>query len=269
MLLLVIRFKSQILLQKSQKHNIFMQYQYLYHKLLSIAQLAFCWLCIGCSSDNIQVEAPKQTGVLCLHMSSDKDYIKVDTRTIQPLTDWTGFTFTIDDGNGPQPIDFVDGEVIIEAGTYTLSATNADAAGQGYSAPLYSGDTKFTLNPGERKDVTLNLGAPKNAKVTVAFDPSFSGMYTLESLILTDINNHSVPLSSPDYEAYFPAENTTLTYTLKANAIKDTHVQDIHSASGEITISAGCHTVITLKVNPIDSSLIVIKSGDPYKGEFQ
>ena len=239
------------------------------NKLLFIAQLTFCWLCIGCSSDYIQVEAPTQKGVLCLRMSSDDGYINIDTRAVQTLTDLSGYTFTIDNGNGPVPVNFVDGEVIMEAGTYTLAATNAEAANHGYSAPLYTGCTSFTLYPAERKEVVLDLGAPKNSKVTVAFDPSFSAMYSLEYLILTDINNYSETLSSLDDEAYFPAEITTLTYKMKANAIKDTHVQDIPSVSGEISISAGCHTVITLKVNPIDSNLIVIKSGEPHKGEFQ
>ncbi len=241
----------------------------LHYKILFIAQLTFCWLCIGCSSDYIQVEASKQKGVLRLHMSSNKEYINIDTRAASALTDWTGFTLTLDNGSGPMPLDIVDGEAIIEAGTYTLTATNAEAANHGYSAPLYTGCTSFTLYPAERKEVVLDLGAPKNSKVTVAFDPSFSAMYTLEYLILTDINNYSETLSSLDDEAYFPAENTTLTYTMKANAIKDTHVQDIPSVSGEISISAGCHTVITLKVNPIDSNLIVIKSGEPHEGEFQ
>jgi hypothetical protein len=205
-------------------------------------------------------------------MSSDDGYINIDTRAVQPLTDLSGYTFTIDNGNGPVPVNFVDGEVIMEAGTYTLAATNADAVNGGYSAPLYSGDTKFTLYPGERKEVTLDLGTPKNSKVTVTFDSSFLDLYDLESLTLTDTKGKSDILSSIDDVAYFPVDVTSatqLTYTLVANAKKDSHVQDITSATGTIAISAGTHTPITLKINPIDPNLVIIGTGTEYDGVFQ
>ena len=242
------------------------------NKLLFIAQLTFCWLCIGCSSDYIQVEAPIQKGVLCLRMSSDDGYINIDTRAVQPLTDLSGYTFTIDNGNGPVPVNFVDGEVIMEAGTYTLAATNADAVNGGYSAPLYSGDTKFTLYPGERKEVTLDLGTPKNSKVTVTFDSSFLDLYDLESLTLTDTKDKSDILSSTDDVAYFPVDVTSatnLTYTLVADAKSGSHVQDITSATGTISVETGKHTTITLKVNPIDPNLIIIETGADHSGEFE
>ena len=124
------------------------------HTLLILAWLAIGQLCTGCSAEDIAGEAPSEMGVLCLQMSSGEDFVQVETREVQTLTDdFTGYTFKLND----EPISFTDGEATIPAGTYTLSATNAGAVDGGYKGALYEGSTEFTLNAGEQKDVALNL----------------------------------------------------------------------------------------------------------------
>ena len=245
------------------------KFQNIFHIL---AVLAFGMLGIGCSSEDTQVEAPKLMGVLHLNMSSDEVYIHAGTRAVQTLKDWSGFQFTLDNGTTSTPLVFADGKAVIEAGTYTLSATNAASVDNGYSGALYSGAETFSINAGEQKEVTLDLGTPKNSKVTVAFDSSFLDLYDLESLTLTDTKDKSDILSSIDDVAYFPVDVTAatqLTYNLVEDAKAGSHVQDITSATGTIAISAGTHTPITLKINPIDDSLVMIVTGTEYNGEFQ
>lgn len=234
------------------------------HTLLILAWLAIGQLCTGCSAEDIVGEAPSEMGVLCLQMSSDEDFVQVETRAVRALTDFTGYKFTL---NG-QEISFTDGKAIIPAGSYTLSATNASAVKGGYSGPLYEGATKFTLNAGEQKDVALNLGSPKNAKVTIELSKEFKGLYTFVNLTLTD-GTRSNTITPTEQVAYFPATNTTLGYTLVANAKQDSHVQDITGAKGTVTIAPGKHTTLTLVVNPIDPNLVTIDTGTPYNGEFQ
>lgn len=229
-----------------------------------LAWLAISQLCVGCSTEDIQVEVPDTKGTICLRMSSNEVYVQTNTRTTEPLKDFNGFTFTLND----KPIDLINGQVVVEAGTYTLSATNANAVDNGYSAPLYSGDTTFVLYPGERKNVTLDLGTPKNAMVSIVLSEEFSAMYELTGMQITD-GTKSATLTSSNSKAYFPAIKTTLNYTIEANAKSGSHVQDIISATGTITIEPGTHTPVILKLNPIDSNLIIIESGDAYSGEFQ
>jgi hypothetical protein len=233
------------------------------HTLLILAWLAIGQLCTGCSAEDIAGEAPSEMGVLCLQMSSDEDFVQVETRAVQ-----TGYTFTLSNG---QEISFTDGKAIIPAGTYTLSATNANAKAVdgGYGGPLYSGSSdEFTVTAGEQKAVTLTLGKPKNSKVTVSSSSAFAEKYVLESLTLND-GTRNVSISSVGQETYFPASVTQLTYTLVANAKSGSHVQDITSATGTIAISAGTHTPITLKINPIDPNLVIIGTGENHNGEFQ
>lgn len=234
------------------------------HTLLIFAWLAIGQLCTGCSAEDIAGEAPSEMGVLCLQMSSDDDFVQVETRAEQT----TGYTFTLSNG---QELSLTNGKAIIPAGTYTLSATNAGAVHDGYGGPLYSGSSdEFTLSAGEQKEVVLNLGSPKNAKVTIELSKEFNvnGLYTFVSLTLTD-GTGSNTITPDEPVAYFPATNTTLSYTLVANANKNSHVQDITGASGTVTIAPGTHTTLTLDVNPIDPNLVTIVTGDPYNGEFQ
>ena len=226
--------------------------------------------CTSCDNDFTQVEAPKTTGVLRLQMSSNQHYIDIETRASVPLTSWDGYTITLKQGNESVAATFDNGVAILEAGTYSLSATNSASVDNGYSGPLYSGSKSVTIEAGKQTDVILDLGKPKNAKVTLALSESeeFLAKYDLSSMTLTDGNGTS-SLTPSNTTAYFPTTASNLTYTLVANAKKDSHVQDITSATGTIAISAGTHTPITLKINPIDPNLVMIVTGGNHNGEFQ
>ena len=213
----------------------------------------------------MQMEAPNNKGVLRLQMSSNQHYIDIETRATLSSEELAKYTFTLNTG---QELDFTNGEVIIEAGTYTLSATNADAVDGGYTAPMYSGSIDFTLNAGESKALALDLGMPKNAMVTVALSDEFSAKYDLSLMTLSD-GTKSTTLTADNTIAYFPATATTISYTLVANAKAGSHVQDITNAKGTITIAAGTHTPVTLKLNPIDPNLIRIETGGTHDDVFE
>lgn len=216
--------------------------------------------CTSCDNDFMQMEAPNNKGVLRLQMSSNQHYIDIETRATLSQNELANYKFTLNTG---QELDFTNGSAILEAGSYTLSATNATEQYTAYSGPIYSGSVNFTLSAGEQKTVTLDLGKPKNAKVTLVADKSFNDLYTISSFKIGNVE-----LNTTD-EFYFPVTGTPLTYNLVANAKKGSHVQDITSATGTIAISAGTHTPITLKINPIDPNLVIIGTGGNHNGEFQ
>lgn len=236
--------------------------------LCLLAVLAVGMLGTGCSTEDSQVEVPEPMGILCLNMSSDEVYVQAGTRAVQTLTDWSGFQFTLDNGTTSTPLVFTDGKAVIEAGTYTLSATNSASVDNGYSGALYSGEETFSINAGEQKAITLALGKPKNSKVTVSPSSAFAEKYELKSLTLND-GTRDITISSVSEAAYFPAAETQLTYTLVADAKAGSLVQDITSATGSVTIDAGKHTTLNLQINPIDPNLVVIGTDTDYNGEFQ
>ena len=221
------------------------------HTLLILAWLAIGQLCTGCSAEDIAGEAPSEMGVLCLQMSSDEDFVQVETRAVQ-----TGYTFTLSNG---QELSFTDGKAIIPAGTYTLSATNAGAVDGGYTGALYEGSTEFTLNAGEHKTIELDLGKPQNAKITLILTDNFEAAY--ENVGLKKENSDPIQLSVGEH--FFPKGE----YTITANAKSGSGVQEFINNS-TITLEAGTHTTLTLDVNPIDG-YITIKSGEDWGKEFQ
>ena len=174
-----------------------------------LAVLAVGMLGTGCTNSDIAEAAPSNKGVIFLQMSSEPIFVETSTRTSQTLSDLSSYKFTLTNGSETNVVNFVDGKLIIEAGSYTLSATNTDAVEGGYTAPLYGGSTDFTLNAGESKSITLNLGKPKNAMVTLSLSQEFSAKYDLYSMTLTD-GTKSSTLTTSNTTAYFPATATTL-----------------------------------------------------------
>lgn len=226
------------------------------HTLLILAWLAIGQLCTGCSAEDIAGEVPSEMGVLCLQMSSDEDFVQVETRAVQTLTDFTGYTFTLSNG---QELSFNDGEAIIPAGTYTLSATNAGAVDGGYKGALYEGSTEFTLNAGEHKTIELDLGKPQNAKITLILTDNFEAVY--ENVGLKKNSNQLIRLNKGDN--FSPIGE----YTITANAKKGSGVQEFTNNS-TITLSPGTHTKLTLDVNPI-TGYIKIETGGEHNEAFE
>ena len=242
--------------------------------LITSTLLAISQLSMGCSAEDIAVEDSSNKGILCLSLSSGEEFVKVETRAGQTLN---GFALTLKKSG--QEVEFElneSGQAIIEAGTYTLSATNSGAVDGGYGAPLYSGTSEaFTINAGETTNVTLDLGTPKNAKVTINLSEDFKqsaedDAYTYEISNFA-LGGKTLNLTSNTQDFFFPVpEGGELTYILTAAAKQGSHVQDITSATGTVTIAAGTHTTITLSISPIDDKLIIIKNGEaPHTGEFQ
>ena len=222
------------------------------HTLLTLAWLAIGQLCTGCSAEDIAGEAPSEMGVLCLQMSSDEVFI--ETRADNDYV----WAFQITGDNYSNNNVELGKDISIPAGQYTFSATNADAVDGGYNGPLYEGSTEFTLNAGEHKTIELDLGKPKNAKITLILTANFKAAY--ENVGLKK-ENSDIQLSEGEH--FFPKGE----YTITANAKSGSGVQEFIDNS-TITLEAGTHTTLTLDVNPIDG-YITIKSGEDWGKEFQ
>lgn len=226
------------------------------HTRLILAWLAIGQLCTGCSAEDIAGEAPPEMGVLCLQMSSDEVFI--ETRAVNDYV----WAFQITGDNYSNNNVELGEDIIIPAGQYTFSATNAEDEDveNGYGGPLYEGSIKFDLEAGEHKTIELDLGKPKNAKITLILTDNFKAAY--ENVGLKKENSDPILLSEGEH--FFPKGD----YTITANAKSGSGVQEFINNS-TITLEAGTHTTLTLDVNPIDPNLVTIVTGTPYNGEFQ
>ena len=226
------------------------------HTLLILAWLAIGQLCTGCSAEDIAGEAPSEMGVLCLQMSSDEVFI--ETRAENDDYDWA---FQITGDNYSNNNVELGKDIIIPAGQYTFSATNAEDKDveNGYRGPLYEGSIIFDLEAGEHKTIELDLGKPQNAKITLILTDNFEAVY--ENVGLKKNSNQLIRLYKGDN--FSPIGE----YTITANAKSGSGVQEFINNS-TITLEAGTHTTLTLDVNPI-TGYIKIETGGEHNGVFE
>ena len=230
----------------------------------------------SCRQDDTltQIEERNVKGRIVLSLS-DIEVFTSDAETRAALDDYSGFVFSL---NGTtvegetvrdRVITFTDNAAIIDAGTYSLSANNDAASVTGKGCANYSGTTteNFTLTVGGSTTVSISMGAPKNARVTLEQAESFSKKYNNVRVTLT-AGGRSVDLGNAagcEAEAFFPAG--TIDYTITAEARSGSHVTDISSASGTVTLTAGKHHVISLTASPVTGEIIPLIEGT-HTGEF-
>lgn len=264
----------------------------------SIALLLFL---VSCSTDtDFRPEPETETkGRIVLTLGGDDLFLDLETRATHDLTDIAGYVFTLT-GTSAEGEAVAGREVtltrigqtntfmgIVEAGTYYLTADNyADAAS---SKPYYSGKSDdFTVAAATTKEVSIALGTPKNAAVTYLLDDSFTALYNNPTIAIKDGSTTLATLTAPApnatsltnavycHVASTPATQTvysssttrTLSFALSASALSDSHVTDIADIPGNITITSGRHTTLTLTADPVTGQVIPIIGGDDYEETF-
>lgn len=202
-------------------------------------------------------------------------YTELETRAETTVADLSKYVFTISGTtiSGASVTDLAltvaeDGTAQVNAGTYTLTANNRDYANSGNGNPWYNGTSAaFSINVNETKAVSIALGKPKNARLIMAVDDSFTALYESPVLTLSD-GARSVTLTSTEEDCHFiiPASGA-LAYTITAEAKAGSHATDMPQSTGYVEVQAGYNTTITLKANPASGVIIPVVEGE-HNGEF-
>lgn len=249
-------------------HNSFRLLLLLFSLLLTVT---------GCQQHNdpFPGESEVRKGRIVLALSDIEVYTSdVQTRAITTLDDFAGYVFTLNgetiEGETVQNkvISFTGNVAIIEAGTYSLSVNNNTSSLINNGCPNYSGTTEedFTLDIGGTANVTISMGTPKNAKITLAYSEEFASKYNNICVTFTS-GSRSVKLGQTEgcyTEAYFP--EGSVNYTITAFAKENTHITDVN-AIGSLTLSSGKHSVLTLEIDPVTGEIIPFGEGT-HNGEF-
>ena len=234
------------------------------------------WVFFSCQSEKLSPDTSYAKGRILFSMPTAEPFIEEGTRAT--LTDLTGYTFTLSgkDTEGKtinRVITFKDNSCIIPAGTYTLTADNDSAAVSGLGAPYYNGTSaEFRLEAGGTETVpTIEMGKPKNTRIDLTLDKSFTDLYDLQSLSLTlSDGSRTISLDANHRQGYMMVpETNTLAYTIKAKAKSGSHVTDLpaEGLTKTLTVTAGYAYPINLTAQAIEDMMIGIGEGS-HNGEF-
>lgn len=232
---------------------------------------------MGCTGNSLTEEIPNDgKGTIVLTLSSlNEEY--AETRA--ELTDISGYIFTLTEENGNKTqLSFNKEEgknsFIASAfsGTYTLTAENTsrEASETGNGQPYYTGTSaQFTIETGNTINTSIAMGRPQNAKISFSIDSSFSDLYDLKKITLSTTTRTIELLNTDNLEVFFFPEDGTLSYTIQAEAKKNSHVQEMPASGiqGTLSIEAGKYYPITLLANPATGIIIPIGEND-WDGEF-
>lgn len=240
------------------------------HSLLATTLLIASTL-VACQNENISdIDDNATTGRIVLSLQDVEVFTEVTTRAEQTgnVADYTYTINKLDADNNivsSTPITFDNNNsAIVAADKYSLTATSTTAQD---AAPYYEGTSReFELGIGGTQDVTINLGAPKNAAIAVTFDASFTNLY--ENYSVT-IGNHSVSNASAPSSTTLYTMPGTITYTIKGKAIAGTHVSDIPEAgiTGTLTVEAGTSYPLNITAQTISDIMIGFGDGT-HTGSF-
>ena len=232
------------------------------------------WVFFSCQSEKLSPDTSYAKGRILFSMPTAEPFIEEGTRAT--LTDLTGYTFTLSgkDTEGKtinRVITFKDNSCIIPAGTYTLTADNMTAAVYDLGEPYYNGTSaSFSLKAGSTLTVpTIEMGKPKNTRIDLTLDKSFTDLYVLQSLTLSD-DSRTISLDSINLKGFMMVpENYTLTYTIKATAKSGSHVTDLpaEGLTKTLTVKAGYAYPIHLTAQAIEDMRIEIGNGS-HEGKF-
>ena len=231
----------------------------------------------GCLNEDVQPQTEQRVKGRIVLSTEIEGYTDVETRSVQSLTNYTGYTYTlaststlVDGSTFNQTGNLSDlmsaASLELVAGNYRLTVTNESATQTGIGFPIYSGYQEFTLHVDATETVSIFMGKPKNAKVTIILDndndntakDTFAELY--EDAQFT-IGSRTINLATgaAGTIAYFPAGSVS--YTISASAQSGSHVTDIAGATGSISLTAGCAHTITLSANSVTGEIIPVVSG--------
>lgn len=246
-------------------------------KILTFALLLLLPLLTGCLNEDTQPQ-PEQgvKGRIVLSLVGMEGYVDAQTRATQTLTNYDGYTYTLTgtsliDGHTFSPVNGNLGDLMdvasleLEAGIYRLTVSNESVTQTGVGFPTYSGYQDFTLHVDDVVNVSIYMGKPSNAKLTIVQDGTFSLKYGNAVFTIGGRTINLLPEVAGTI-AYFPT-GQNVSYTIAAAAKSGSHVTDISGVTGSITVEAGKAYTLTLNADPVTGILIPVVSGT-HTGEF-
>lgn len=212
----------------------------------------------ACHSEKMETGATDVTGQLSLASMKMEVDLKVDTVYPQSRAgvDVSNFLLTIKNSQGEQVEQYTYSEmpeiISLPVGTYTVVASSAEAATNGFDVPFYTGSTEqFTIKENELTEVSALTCRLANVMISVEYDEELRKLMGEDVVTTVKIGDHSLDIpSSETRKAYLiaPASAGSMDITLKGT-IDGESVTEVKRVEN---VQAGQYNIIKYVLSPVD-----------------
>lgn len=194
--------------------------------LICLTLMAVLFTFSACHSEKMETGATDVTGQLSLASMKMEVDLKVDTVAYPQSragVDVSNFLLTIKNSQGEQVEQYTYSEmpeiISLPVGTYTVVASSAEAATNGFDVPFYTGSTEqFTIKENELTEVSALTCRLANVMISVEYDEELRKLMGEDVVTTVKIGDNSLDIpSSETRKAYLiaPASAGSMDITLK------------------------------------------------------
>lgn len=226
--------------------------------LICLTLMAVLFTFSACHSEKMETGATDVTGQLSLASMKMEVDLKVDTVYPQSRAgvDVSNFLLTIKNSQGEQVEQYTYSEmpeiISLPVGTYTVVASSAEAATNGFDVPFYTGSTEqFTIKENELTEVSALTCRLANVMISVEYDEELRKLMGEDVVTTVKIGDNSLDIpSSETRKAYLiaPASAGSMDITLKGT-IDGESVTEIERVDN---VQAGQYNIIKYVLSPVD-----------------
>lgn len=226
--------------------------------LICLTLMAVLFTFSACHSEKMETGATDVTGQLSLASMKLEVDLKVDTVYPQSRAgvDVSNFLLTIKNSQGEQVEQYTYSEmpeiISLPVGTYTVVASSAEAATNGFDVPFYTGSTEqFSIKENELTEVSALTCRLANVMISVEYDEELRKLMGEDVVTTVKIGDNSLDIpSSETRKAYLiaPASAGSMDITLKGT-IDGESVTEVKRVEN---VQAGQYNIIKYVLSPVD-----------------
>ncbi len=227
--------------------------------LICLTLMAVLFTFSACHSEKMETGATDVTGQLSLASMKMEVDLKVDAVAYPQSragVDVSNFLLTIKNSQGEQVEQYTYSEmpeiISLPVGTYTVVASSAEAATNGFDVPFYTGSTEqFTIKENELTEVSALTCRLANVMISVEYDEELRKLMGEDVVTNVKIGDNSLDIpSSETRKAYLiaPASAGSMDITLKGT-IDGESVTEVKRVDN---VQAGQYNIIKYVLNSVD-----------------
>lgn len=235
--------------------------------LICFTLMAVLFTFSACHSEKMETGATDVTGQLSLASMKMEVDLKVDTVYPQSRAgvDVSNFLLTIKNSQGEQVEQYTYSEmpeiISLPVGTYTVVASSAEAATNGFDVPFYTGSTEqFTIKENELTEVSALTCRLANVMISVEYDEELRKLMGEDVVTTVTIKEKTQDMIIKEYSLDIPSSETRKAYLIAPASVSPMDITLKGTIDGEFVtevnrvdeVQAGQYNIIKYTLSPVD-----------------